>query len=422
MVEDHSFCIDNYKDLTVDWARTPDGHYYSNKAPGPMLLAFPLFLAFDKVLNHDVQERSVRDKNRRDYNWLVFNTLSLLFQALPYLVLVAIALKWAATLGVSPAGLHVSCVSMLFGNTAALFMNTYFGHAIAANCVLALCLCLIYRRYAPSGLAYGLALLADYGSAVLLPGFLLATFVREPITKWKSCASRIAIGAFVPAVLWISYHVLCFGGPFTLPSRYQNPVFVDKVNCDIIGIFNLMPDPIVAFKLLFGFRRGMLWSQPWVLVILAGLILHPLKLKLFSFATSSSSQSLLLFAIPGFLLLLWMNAAFHEWHGGCTPGPRYMCAIFPVYGLLCGMLYNNCSKIWHLCIITTLLLSVVYWICIYSTNHMVPDISLWSHPVNILANDPSSNVIMRVIVIIILVELNGITAWHSIQKHNLRAT
>ena len=413
MVEDHSFCIDNYKDLTIDWARTPDGHYYSNKAPGPMLLGYPVFWVVDKALTGHHPDRAARDRLRLEYSWLTFKLLSMLLQVLPFFVLVLMSLRWLEDRGVSRAALHVSCVAMLFGNTATLFMNTYFGHAMAANAVLALVLCLLSRQYTGSGLAFGLALLADYGSAALLPGFALAVALREPVKGWLGCGGRIALGALLPAILWTFYHLTCFAGPFTLPSRYQNPLFVDTARYTILGIFSLSPDPMVAAKLLVGFRRGILWSQPWLLVVLAGLLLWRHSLKSMVASTWTACRPLLLFLLPGFMLLLWMNASFGEWHAGSSPGPRYMCSVFPACGLLAGALYDGLSLFWRRWMVATVAFSALYWITIYSTNHMVPDISLWSHTLGLLFNEPTVGSMCRVIVLVIVFEWQFLRTWRE---------
>src|SRR5688572_23679361 len=49
MCEQGTFTIDHRIEGTIDWARTPDGHYYSNKAPGPMLLGLPAFAIIDQI-------------------------------------------------------------------------------------------------------------------------------------------------------------------------------------------------------------------------------------------------------------------------------------------------------------------------------------------------------------------------------------
>ena len=396
MVEDHSFRIDHYQDLTIDWARTPDGHYYSNKAPGPMLLAFPAFWLIDKIITAGKADRAARDEARLAYRWLSLKLLSLLFQALPFTVLVVIALSWLKACGVSREALHLSCVAMLFGNTAALFMNTYFGHAVAAMCVFALCLCLIKRWYVWSGLVYGLALLADYSSAVLLPGFLVAVILQEPPKKWFESVAKISAGGVFPGVLWVLYHVSCFGGPFTLPSQYQNPMFVDTTRNQILGIFNLAPEPTNLAQLLFGFRRGTLWSQPWVLIVLAVCLARRTLLATVSDGRWAASLPLLRFLVPGFILLLWMNASFDKWHGGATPGPRYMCSVFPAFGLLAGLFYDGLSLGMRRLTIGAVALSVVFWVVAYSTTILVPENqTMWGYTLGMLMNPPSYGSMVR---------------------------
>jgi hypothetical protein len=61
MAEDRSYAIDNYVSVTADWSRTPDGRYYSNKPPGPMLAGFPLFLAL-RQMDHGPRREPCRER------------------------------------------------------------------------------------------------------------------------------------------------------------------------------------------------------------------------------------------------------------------------------------------------------------------------------------------------------------------------
>lgn len=372
MVEDKSFCIDHYRGWTIDWAQTPDGHYYSNKAPGPTLLSYGVFWVVDAWLTGHEPDRAARDRIREANSWIILKLLSLIFQVLPFTIVVAVALDWLEKNGTPVAALHLSCAAMLFGNTASLFANTYFGHTMAATCVLALCLCLLRRRYVWGGLAYGLALLSDYSSAVLLPGFLAAVFLQEPRKDWLRCARQIGLGGLVPGIVWAFYHTACFGGPFTLPSRYQNPAFVDHAQRDILGLFNLAPNGTVLVKLLFGFRRGILWSQPWILLVLAGMLFRRLLLPRLSDQTWSLCLPLWRFLLPGFALSLWMNASFGEWYAGFTPGPRYMCSVFPAIGLLAGLVYAGMPSPAKRLLEIGVGFAVVFWITVYATTNLVP--------------------------------------------------
>ena len=44
ITENHRLELGPWKSLTVDWARTPEGSYFSNKAPGPILLGAVFFI------------------------------------------------------------------------------------------------------------------------------------------------------------------------------------------------------------------------------------------------------------------------------------------------------------------------------------------------------------------------------------------
>src|SRR5581483_9954759 len=50
ITEGHTLAIDNYREWTLDWALAPNGHYYSNKAPGPVFLGLPMFALADAVV------------------------------------------------------------------------------------------------------------------------------------------------------------------------------------------------------------------------------------------------------------------------------------------------------------------------------------------------------------------------------------
>lgn len=61
MSEEGTFRIDKRIGATSDWSMTPAGHYYSNKAPGPMLLGFPAFFVIDQVPR--LWEKGYRDEH-----------------------------------------------------------------------------------------------------------------------------------------------------------------------------------------------------------------------------------------------------------------------------------------------------------------------------------------------------------------------
>jgi hypothetical protein len=405
MVEDHSFQIDHYRSLTIDWAHTPDGHFYSNKAPGPILLAYPVFWMIDGFWTGAETDRATRDRIRISHRALSLSLLSLLLQALPFAIMTAAAIGWLQECGVSPVALHLSCLAVLFGNTASLFMNTFFGHGMAGTCVLSMCLCLLKRWYTWAGLAYGLALLADYSAALLVPGFLVVAILRVPRDDRFAVIGAIALGGLLPGILWVGYHISCFGGVLTLPGRFQNPIFVDTAQNDILGLFSLAPQPSIAARLLVGLQRGILWTQPWLLLLLLSCIHWRILIPRLGECVRQAALQMMILLLPAMFLLLWMNASFGEWQGGWAPGPRYMCCVFPAFGLLTGLLYDELPLGFRRLLIAGIVFSVVFWILASSTQILVPSgQTMWGFMLRLLMGGDSFGAIIRFAGLVVLFE------------------
>jgi len=224
MAVDHSFHIDRYLSWTVDWARTPDGHHYSNKAPGPSFLALPF-----EALDH-------RDE-APPTPWLR-NLISILLQAVPFSLLTLLIAAELQKRGRSLEAQNFAAVAILLGNTAAVFMGVFFGHALSACLLLSAILCWIQERWFGTGMALGWLILSDYGAAVLLvpAGISMAMGARG--------IGKALLGAALPAALWIVYHTICFGSPWTLPMAFQNPAVA------IEGTFSIAPSAAVVGELI----------------------------------------------------------------------------------------------------------------------------------------------------------------------------
>ena len=133
------------------------------------------------------------------------------------------------------------------------------------------------------------------------------------------------------------YHSRTFGGPFEIANRYINPLFRDRVGARIQlwGLFTL-PDRNALFQLVFGWWRGILFSQPWVLFAAVTLPFLPM---------SRDSRRALIYGEAGLVLLLLMNASFGGWHGGAASGPRYLSAALPVFAIPVALSWNSLSRL-----------------------------------------------------------------------------
>lgn len=399
LVEDGSFRIDPYVGETIDWSRTPDGHYYSNKAPGPALAALPLFFAFDRLSVGSLPTRAARDEARwHRHRMRAMSLLSFFVQAVPLAILVALAAAALAASGAPAAGIHFFALAALFGNTASLFTNTFFGHAFAAACALAMAIALLKRSPGWVGFFFGWTLLSDYGAAVLLPFVLFVVAPRQ----W----AKLAVGGLVPGALWIVYHVACFGSPFALPQKFQNPVFVDTA-APLWGVIGGIPDPRIVVALVFGTTRGLLWTQPWVLAL--------------CLATPSAARkrpdvaTLAAVFLPALALLIWMNAAFGGWHGGDTPGPRYLSLVFPALALLAGLSYSALGPISVRASWVGLAVAVALYLVFMAAPVLAPPtLPLWSFYLPLVTKTAS---LARLAALGILALLAAIAALRAPRRH-----
>jgi len=343
IAEDHGLAIDAYRSTTCDWSRTPDGHFYSNKAPGPTLLALPIYLPLDALIVSNSKDRKMRDARRMEARESLLDFLSLALQAIPFALLVMVSAEMLAARGISRAAIEISAIAMLFGNTASMFMNTYFGHGVAAVLTLGIALALPKRRNALVGLLFGLDVLSDYGTALFLPILgVLVCMTAEPGWKPKfRGVLRFALGGLAPLVVFAAYHTLCFGGPLVLPNKFMNPVFVEKGGRALWGVIDFFPNSHAAYELLFGIRRGLLVTQPWIVLVATLLLLLAWQSRWWEEKhIAVEARTVFPLALGGFAVLFLMNASFGGWHGGVSPGPRYLSAILPVFGLALGLSYD----------------------------------------------------------------------------------
>jgi hypothetical protein len=378
MADDQSFEIGRYIDWTDEWARTPDGRYFNNRAPGPGFVGFPLFFLVDRTLVRWREGGKVDDKGRRPWpGHLLRASLSFSLQQLPFGILVMLGATMLLSHGVPIFAVHFFALAALFGNTASIFMNSYSGHGLAATFVLGLLLALLSRRYFWVGLAFGFALLTDYGAAMLLLPLLAALFLveRDP-RKW---ALAFVAGGLLPGVLWVWYHLSAFGSPFLTANHFQNPMYQDvRVDGNFMGIFKPWPDFKVLGELLLGARRGLLPTQPWALLFL------PLSLLLLARFEKPKSEAFagLVFTSLSFVLLLWLNSMYGGWFAGLSAGPRYLSQIIPAIAFMVAVYFTRIEALawgraWTKLLWVSLAAALVFRGLVFAVNPMAPLEPLW---------------------------------------------
>jgi hypothetical protein len=362
-----SFEIHPYKEeWTTDWAQTPNGKVYSNKAPGPIFLSFPLYWLWDRwgVDSSLPEESNIAKRNHQGFHFLKW--ISVLLQILPFAILALYFLGHWSELSLSFQTQQLWLLAFLFGNTASIFMNTFFGHGLATVFILMSVIAVVEKSWGWVGFFFGWALLSDYGVTFQIPALLAALALWGGVQIWP----KLAIGALLPASLWIFYHTLCFGSPWSLPNKYQNPIYKDVAESatSLWGVFDFMPNWKVFLKLWIGPERGLLFSQPWIFFAFGWTLYWVLSKKKSRVDSPFLAKPLIVYYLGSFLGLLWMNSSFGGWHGGASAGPRYLSMSLPLMSFLLIPCLENANALMKRLAKSSILYSFMLFGLILSTS------------------------------------------------------
>lgn len=392
ITEQHTLNIDKYYQWTLDWALSPNGHYYSNKAPGSVFLGLPMFALTDAFV---LPLTPIDDEGRAPMAGYVQHILLMLWlQLIPFTVLVMYACDKLKAYGVPAPAVHFFALASLFGNTAAIYMGSNFGHGLSGWLFLGATLFWAERRYSLVGVFLSWALLSDYAVTFAIPFFLLATLWRErrirPLVD-------IGGGSLPAAALWVWYHTTCFGSPFRTATLYSNPTALEAPPGDNVmwGTYTLIPSLRIVKELLFGTSRGLLFTQPWTLAIFA---LPFLKRDI-------AMRGLACLATGSLAGLLWMNGGFGGWHGGWAIGPRYLSVAFPALAFSLALAWTRIPR-WLLpALWGALAVALVFRIFIYPFPNVAPNESIWPYHFALMKGAHRGTTILRLCLAIIATTL-----------------
>ncbi len=326
ILEHQTLSIDAYQENTEDKA-IYQGHYYSDKAPGLALLALPAAAATKPVLRTmGVDPSTHRGLVATAYVATLFSVA--LPAALGCVALFLIAMK----LGTGANGAVFAALGMGLGTPLWAYSTLFWGHPLAAACLLGgFAAALMVGRNGSAradgfwalatGLAAGWATVTEYpaapASAILAVLALGRAWSRGGARRWCT-AGGLAAGALACAVVLAVYQRTAFGSAFHPSYSYYGAGAFPWMKFGFMGL--RYPRIDVMLKLLLSCYRGLFAAAP---VTAAA----PLGLRLLWKRTENTSTAAAATAIAGYYLLF--NASFSVWDAGWSYGPRYMAAGVP---------------------------------------------------------------------------------------------
>lgn len=356
LAESGTVCIDDYlanpqlNINTGDWS-AHDGHYYSNKAPLPILLGAAVYAPL-----YHLERAAAVDPAAHFWQNLNFWWINFWCSALPTALTALFFFKLLRQLSYTVRRSLFWALALILCTPLWPYATQLWGHNLAVFCLTAALFHTVRPHSAPrdsilAGLYGAAAVLADYMAAALLP--FLAAFLLWQTPHRSRALLLFILGGLPPLAIHCLYHYTCFGNPVLPATFYNNPLFTDERLAG--GLFSAFK-PVNALELLIGIRRGLLWCAPLAVFALPGACqLHRER---------PQNSPALIFCAAGSFILPWLiNAAFNGWHGGAAVGPRYLLITLPsVFLLASGYHPASCRRQWLL-IATAGISSILMLLC-----------------------------------------------------------
>lgn len=323
VIERSTLSIDAYAAQTGDRALW-QGHFYSDKAPGQSMMAFPA-VAAARLISRAARVDPESFPGLAWTSYVAAVVTSSLLTVVAALALMWQSRRWGASRGAS----IFAAAAFGLATPAWAYATLFMGHAPAAGLLMiAFCAAVALDQPDPRirhrlawivGLAGSWAVVTDFPSGVpsILIGLLALWQVRRrPVQEVIAILSRMAIGIAIAALPLFVYNSLAFGAPLHL--GYASEEGFQQLHNGFFGITT--PRPHIIRELLIGSYRGLLPIAP----VMA---LAPVGLWLLVRRRDTRAAALVACATPIFYLAL--NSSYYYWEGGWAYGTRHLIPSFP---------------------------------------------------------------------------------------------
>jgi hypothetical protein len=323
IVENHQFTIDPFEQNTCDKA-VYQGHYYSDKAPGTVILALPFFYLAEILVGKDIGGPESSKK------WLISSWISCagalgLTTALGAACLFRWLCKWTTarvafltTMALFLGGMPLPYATILFSHSLVVGLISVSLWAIGWSPASAAFAVRNSSYDIVAGLCCGLSVACEFTAGLIVIGVSIGLLVSD-----SRRFTRFVVATIPPLLLIPAYSLACFGHAFVLPYSLQ-AAFPEMQQ----GFYSITwPNAAIAWNLLFGSSRGLLFWSPFLL--LSGLGYGRLIKR-------SEALFWLTYLLPLVQIFVLSGRAF-DWHGGPTFSARYLAPILPWLALPCAL-------------------------------------------------------------------------------------
>ncbi len=324
LVEQKTVSIDAYHLNTGDKSYR-DGHYYSDKAPGLSVIAYPFYLPIYWIERTFFPGELQKNDPPSGFNlwWVTFWTVML-----PSSLLVVVLFRLTYRITGNLRGAFWTAFVYGFGTLAFPFSSIFVGHQPAGAFAFFAFASAYYAftsdsrwRLLLSGFLAGLAIAIEFPLTLfflLLLGYIGLKAFREKSSPLSTTLLYLA-GSVPVAIFLLTYNAVAFGNPFHISYEYvARPEFATGQAGGFFGFH--LPRWKTFLHLLIGPYRGLFFFSPVLLSSFAG-IYRGIKKR--------TAIAEILFCFSYFFLTLLLNSGYYAWEGGNLIGPRHLVVSLP---------------------------------------------------------------------------------------------
>jgi hypothetical protein len=319
----------------ADISTTPDGHRYQNKAPGPSIIALPLYYPVYVVFQL---------AGRRPPLILVTWLLRVVFSTLPTLVLFAHFGVVSRRFAGAEEARNGALVALALGSMALPLGMLFMSHALAASLVgtaFAVSVATTRDRShsearggAIVGSLLGLSMLCEYQAvfgAIVVAGYFVCGIERR-----VRAVGVLGITMLPFVAVLALYHWSVFGSPIRTGYAYS----FDPLNR--LGFMGIVGFSEASLSQLFvHVDNGLLLLSPWVVLAVAGAI----AIACHGGARARVGREALAAAlVAGVYCAFVASLAPQFGRGGWSVGPRYIAVAMPFIAWLAAAGLDVCLR------------------------------------------------------------------------------
>ena len=298
LYEEGTYAIDKYEKSTMDKSFV-NGHYYSDKAP----LSTWVVLPFYGLL------RAMHLTGTNTFQWLPVALLGdILCGSLPFVVLSWLLLTKLVRQDPAPNPVLL-CMLPLYGSFVFAYSGVFMSHLLSGALLCGSYILLTqHRQPAACGLLLGLAVLAEFPTALAVPIWMAAIArVHRKDLIW------FVVGGLPCALALLFYNHAITGSATSMPYAY----IADSAFADMRTMYGIrLPQPDALWGLLFSTYRGLFFYAP-ALIVIAIAYIAARRSKVFREDLFSPLGLL----AACYLLLI---SSYFVWWGGWSYGPRHL--------------------------------------------------------------------------------------------------